>query len=65
MNTIDRPFRFTWDFCVVWVLLVVPPLIVLVVSLVHPAWRERYLIIPRFLHTARVAEFGRRASLRC
>jgi mannosyltransferase len=28
-----------------WVLLVVPPLLVLVVSLVHPAWRERYLII--------------------
>ena len=24
MHTIDRPFRFTWDFCVVWMLLVVP-----------------------------------------
>jgi len=24
MQTVDRPFRFTWDFCIVWVLLVVP-----------------------------------------
>jgi len=24
MQAIDRPFRFTWDFCVVWALLVVP-----------------------------------------
>ena len=24
MQSIDRPFRFTWDFVVVWVLLVVP-----------------------------------------
>jgi hypothetical protein len=23
MEPIDRPFRFTWDFCVVWVLLAV------------------------------------------
>ncbi|GEM_PF-1910293 len=24
MRDIDRPFRFTWDFCVVWAMLVVP-----------------------------------------
>ena len=24
MQPIDKPFRFTWDFCVVWALLVVP-----------------------------------------
>src|SRR6266850_3863493 len=24
MQFVDRPFRFTWDFCVVWALLVVP-----------------------------------------
>lgn len=24
MQPIDRPFRFTWDFCVVWAILVVP-----------------------------------------
>ena len=24
MQSIDRPFRFTWDFVVVWALLVVP-----------------------------------------
>jgi len=24
MSMIDRPFRFTWDFCVVWLLLVLP-----------------------------------------
>ena len=24
MHTIDRPFRFTWDFCIVWMLLAVP-----------------------------------------
>ena len=24
MEPIDRPFRFTWDFCVVWALLLVP-----------------------------------------
>src|SRR6516164_66905 len=24
MEPIDRPFHFTWDFCVVWALLVVP-----------------------------------------
>ena len=24
MQAIDRPFRFTWDFCIVWALLVVP-----------------------------------------
>ena len=24
MQAIDRPFRFGWDFCVVWALLVVP-----------------------------------------
>ena len=27
MEPIDRPFRFTWDFCVVWALLLVPILI--------------------------------------
>ena len=27
MEPIERPFRFTWDFCVVWALLVVPALI--------------------------------------
>jgi mannosyltransferase len=34
-----------------WVLLVVPPLLMLAVSVFHPAWRERYLIIclPAFL----------------
>jgi hypothetical protein len=24
MEPIDKPFRFTWDFCVVWAFLVVP-----------------------------------------
>ena len=24
MQAVDRPFRFTWDFCLVWALLVVP-----------------------------------------
>jgi hypothetical protein len=24
MEPIDRPFRFTWDFCVVWALLTIP-----------------------------------------
>ena len=24
MQPIDKPFRFTWDFCVVWLLLAVP-----------------------------------------
>src|SRR5258706_605765 len=24
MQPVDRPFRFTWDFCVVWASLVVP-----------------------------------------
>jgi len=24
MQAVDRPFRFTWDFCVVWLVLVVP-----------------------------------------
>ena len=24
MEPIDKPFRFTWDFCVVWAILVVP-----------------------------------------
>jgi hypothetical protein len=24
MKPIDQPFRFTWDFCVVWALLVLP-----------------------------------------
>jgi hypothetical protein len=24
MQPVDKPFRFTWDFCVVWALLVVP-----------------------------------------
>jgi hypothetical protein len=24
MEPIDRPFRFTWDFCVVWLMLAVP-----------------------------------------
>jgi hypothetical protein len=24
MEPIDKPFRFTWDFCVVWALLIVP-----------------------------------------
>src|SRR5580692_12362965 len=27
MEPIDQPFRFTWDFCVVWALLTVPTLI--------------------------------------
>ena len=27
MEPIDRPFRFTWDFCVVWALLLVPLLV--------------------------------------
>jgi hypothetical protein len=27
MEPIDQPFRFTWDFCVVWALLTVPALI--------------------------------------
>jgi hypothetical protein len=27
MQPIDRPFRFTWDFCVVWALLTVPAII--------------------------------------
>jgi hypothetical protein len=26
MEPIDRPFRFTWDFCIVWALLLVPVL---------------------------------------
>ena len=24
MRAIEQPFRFTWDFCIVWILLVVP-----------------------------------------
>jgi hypothetical protein len=24
MDPIDRPFRFTWDFCIVWAFLIVP-----------------------------------------
>jgi hypothetical protein len=24
MDAVDRPFRFTWDFCLVWALLAVP-----------------------------------------
>jgi len=24
MEAVDRPFRFTWDFCLVWALLAVP-----------------------------------------
>jgi hypothetical protein len=27
MEPIDQPFRFTWDFCVIWALLTVPALI--------------------------------------
>jgi hypothetical protein len=27
MEPIDRPFRFTWDFCVAWLLLSIPALI--------------------------------------
>jgi hypothetical protein len=27
MEPIDQPFRFTWDFCVVWALLAVPALV--------------------------------------
>lgn len=26
MEPIDRPFRFTWDFCVAWALLAIPTL---------------------------------------
>jgi hypothetical protein len=28
MQPIDRPFRFSWDFCVVWALLAVPTFLV-------------------------------------
>lgn len=28
MEPIDRPFRFTWDFCLVWALLVLPTFLI-------------------------------------
>jgi mannosyltransferase len=56
-----------WPGLFPWVLLVVPPLLVLIASLIHPAWRERYLIIclPAFvLVLARALDLIGRALVR-
>ena len=45
MQAIDRPFRFTWDFCVVWALLVVPVFLLTRSRDVGPWYSEAALLI--------------------
>jgi hypothetical protein len=40
MREIDKPFRFRWDFCVVWLLLLIP------VAYLLPQWRGQ----PTYAH---------------
>ena len=44
MQPIDRPFRFSWDFCVVWALLAVPAFVLLRREDTGP-WYSRYACI--------------------
>ena len=50
-RTLSAASEGRWESAFPWVLLVLPPAMALAMSLVHPAWRERYLIVslPAFL----------------
>ena len=45
MEAIDRRFRFTWDFCVVWALLVVPVFFLTHSRDIGPWYSEAALLI--------------------
>jgi hypothetical protein len=45
MQAIERPFRFSWDFCVVWALLVVPVFILTRSRDFGPWYSEAALLI--------------------
>jgi hypothetical protein len=45
MQSIDRPFRFTWDFCVVWALLLVPVFFLTRSHNIGPWYSEAALLI--------------------
>ena len=45
MQAIDRPFRFTWDFCVVWACLAVPAFFLMRQHDVGPWYSEGAFLI--------------------
>jgi hypothetical protein len=45
MQAIDRPFRFTWDFCIVWTLLLIPVFFLTRSHDIGPWYSEAALLI--------------------